>query len=36
MSALKFTVPRGVVSERVGNELMVVVPGRPEVVKLTG
>jgi hypothetical protein len=36
MSGSKFTVSRGVVCERVGDELMIVVPGRTEVVKLTG
>ena len=36
MSGLKFIVPRGVVFEQVGGELMVVVPGRTDVVKLTG
>lgn len=36
MSRSKFTVPRGVVCESVGDELMVVVPGRTEVVTLTG
>ena len=36
MSSSMFIVPRGVVSERVGGELMVVVPGRTEVVTLTG
>lgn len=36
LSSSWFTVSHGVVCERVGDELMVIVPGRPEVVKLTG
>jgi hypothetical protein len=36
MSGSKFSVSRGVVCERVGDELMIVVPGHAEVVKLTG
>lgn len=36
MSISRITVPTGVVAERVGHELMVLVPGRAEVVKLTG
>jgi hypothetical protein len=36
MSGSKFTVSRGVVCERVGDELMIVVPGHAEVVKLKG
>lgn len=36
MSSSKFMVSHGVLSERVGDALMVVVPGRAEVVELTG
>lgn len=36
MSGSNFTVSQGVVSERVGDELMVVVPRHAEVIKLTG
>jgi hypothetical protein len=36
MSGSKFSVSRGVVCERVGDELMIVVPGHAEVVKLKG
>lgn len=36
MSISRITVPTGVVAEHVGNELMVFVPGKAEVVKLTG
>jgi hypothetical protein len=36
MSTSRITVPTGVVAQRVGKDLMVLVPGRAEVVTLTG
>jgi hypothetical protein len=36
MSTSRITVPTGVVAQRVGQELVVLIPGRAEVVKLTG
>jgi hypothetical protein len=36
MSISRIKVPTGVVAQRVGHELMVLIPGKAEVVKLTG
>jgi hypothetical protein len=36
MSYSQVTISSGVISERVGNELLVIVPGRTDTVRLTG